>query len=366
MKKIYILSLMICVLFTFLTGCNKASGDMPDTDINTSESEITTISEVTTPEITPPEVTAPEITTPEVTTEAYPPLDTTMYINSSDVYLLAADVECDYDCIEKLQTISFKERKFISETAVKEFDHIVLGKNYSLKYVESFESAHSDRIIDEYKYKVSDSKWAIMRFDSVTKEPVKYAGLPYEGTNTSEEDYLSHSQTLLKDIVDFSEFSFTKTQTYMNFITYDPVQTATFTTVDGFYIPQNEDERLIDRVFYFDKKNEEGYVTESVRITFFETSRRILIDISRSNIEEKDFDLDKIEKVKNSIGGIADIHLNYKYTLESAELLSSGLFTKNGTSYISLTIEIRFSPDDNPNVQFSSLLQVAVDVTPKK
>lgn len=350
---------MICVLFTFLTGCNKASGDMPDTDINTSESEITTISEVTTPEITPPEVTAPE-----VTTEAYPPLDTTMYISDSDVYLLAADVECDY--IVKHQTISFKERKFISETAVKEFEHMCLGKNYSLKYVESFESAHSDRIIDEYKYKVSDSRWAIMRFDSVTKEPVKYSGLPYEGTNTSEEDYLSHSQTLLKDIVDFSEFSFAKTQTRMIFITYEPIKKSRFTTVDGFYIPQNEDERLTWREFYFNKKSEEGYVTESVCITFFETSRKILIDIYRSNIEEKDFDLDKIEKVKNSIGGIADLHLNDKYTLKSAELLSSGLFTKNGTSYINLTIEIRFSPYDNPNVQLSSLIQVVVDVTPKK
>jgi len=350
MKKIYILSLMFCVLFASLVGCNKSSDNgetLTSTSeiIDTSESESAAVME----------------TTPEVTTEALPPLDTTMYIDSSDVYLLAADTEGGY--IVKHQTISFKERKFISETAVKEFDHIVLGKNYSLKYVESFESAHSDKIIDEYKY--SDASSAIMRFDSVTKEPVKYAGLPYEGTNTSEEDYLSHSQTLLKDIVDFNEFSFTQTQTRMVFITYEPTQKARFTTVDGFYIPQNENERLNWREFYFDKISEEGYVTESVCITFFEgSSRRILIDIDRPNIEEKDFDFDKIEKVKKSIGGIADRHLSKDCNLKSAELVSSGLFTKNGVSYINLEIKVGFSPSDKPDSQFFTLIQVAVDVTP--
>jgi len=349
MKKIYILSLMFCVLFASFVGCNKSS-DNGETLTSTSEIIDTSENETT---------TNVEVTTPELTTEALPPLDTTMYINSSDVYLLAADIEGGYGYIVKHQTISSEERKFVSETAVKELNHTFLNKNYSLKYVESVKTS-TNKNIDIYEYS-DDETSGYIRFDSATKKMTKYSGMLYEFDAISEEDHISYCKKLLKDIVDLDEYTFSEVKTRMYFI-HDNGMRAT--TLDGFYIPKNENERLVWREIYLNRKIKGKYVTGSVCVTIAENRNRMIIDISEGNIDEKDFDFNKIEAAEKSIAGIADMHLSNNCKLNSVELESMAISKRNGISYLTMNIKVYFSPLDSPDKQYDGVIQFFVNVTP--
>ena len=367
MKKIIFLLLTILLCLLISIGCARKTADIYSK--NTSEETPENSSEETSTEITEEDVdeTTSQEFNEEVTSETMTNPDRlngidVKPVNHNDVKIWPDGIELGFSpkFAAKYDNPYFdligtddKEYEFIDDTAVKEISISILGKTYTLDYLNSANMPNNDFKI--HVYKVDETEKGKVFIDSQTGQVVKYIDIPFENNLLSEEDYVKVVKDIVADGYDFEKSQYSSITWYS-----DGSKANEFKQLE-------DGEGLRWRDFYFTRYVDGIKTNEHVSAIFSFISNTISVEIFNFNYEEETFDqtnkhMDELEEVlKEYISN----SLIEGYKVNQVDFVSHHLFVKDKVVYVytSISIEIQQIGKSYPIYE---ALYITSTLTPKQ
>lgn len=332
----------ILFLMVLLTGCTN--------EISQNEN-VVTIQEndvISTEDVTQGSDEAPE------TVDNSPKL----YVDMKDVFLYQV---AEGGMVSEKRTTKFDSKEFKSNTAVAQKSYTYKDKVLALKYLKSSTVAKSDKTVDVYDFGGENNEWIIFEGDS--NIPVKLVNFTFDHSMSSEKESIELIKKLIWRNIDLSEYEYYSTETYMYILTETHMRA---TTVEGYYIPKNENEILRERSFYFNKCINGIKTNDHIYATFYKG--KYTMEIYSFDYKESDFDFRKVNDAQKSVEAIAALYMKSNYEVKTVDVIDQVLFIQDGKSFVQFTTDISFSDMNASNKEavLSTRIMFMIDVTPSE
>lgn len=281
-----------------------------------------------------------------------------LYVDMKDVFLYQV---AEGGIVSEKRTTKFDSKEYKSNTAVSQKSYTYKNKALDLKYLKSSTVSKSDKTVDVYDFGGENNEWIIFEGDSNTL--VKLVNFTFDRSMSSEKESIELINELAWKNIDLSEYEYYSVETHMYFLTETHMRS---TTVDGFYIPKNENEILRERSFYFNKCINGIKTNDHIYATFY--NGKYTMEIYSFDYKESDFDFKKIDEAQKSLEAIAALYMKSNYEVKTVDVIDQVLFIQDGKSFIQFTTDISFSDINASNNEaiLSTRIVFMIDVTPSE
>ncbi len=242
-------------------------------------------------------------------------------------------LDAEYD--EELAAV-----KYTDENAVQEKHFTFFGNEYELTYKGSGRYELSDLRVQNYTVQVDDfyrkGLWYV-EFDEKTGEIVRLY-MPYEGTEKSEEDYISTILLLVGDRVNISEMN-KKVKTR---VSVQEERGSYSEKREGFITEIKENEKIVTYEFIYTTESNGFGLEKRVAATFAVSAGNIGLQIIEGNSSPRQVNADK-ELLEDTVRAFVDEKKQNGIRIKNISFSSWEIWEYNEKDYVHVTAEIEFS-----------------------
>ncbi len=254
--------------------------------------------------------------------------------------------------LNEQRTTKFDTTKYI-DSEVESKKYLKINEvEYSMTYEESAILAISDLAV--HTYKIDGLETARVIVDAIDGSIVKYIGILYTESLTSEEDYLKFMQKIYPSS-NYSAYDY-ESMTQCYYFSDSEIRSH----VENGFLLENENRSINSHYFFF---------TQS--IASVQTGNHISAIFNSNNtfsLEIYDFDykMDEFQSLLNLSPKLDDILKTYvkdnlkpEFEISAYDIGKQKLFIKNDNPYILTTISVTFTQINDPDLsQYTTNLQI--------